>query len=202
MILLKTLVQTYAKADELLGELDRLFASGVTVEQLVRTRPGERNLYAEFMSLRILKESIEEGIEQRFEVKFNEAIDAETSRVVVLDQLESQARTLMEEHPEHQLLIDLALGEIREHARVLHDGYLDGKIFEKAPRRFDVIRIRKVRKQIQEHPGDSIRAFAPQDGEAGIHVERFIKKIQPQTAGDLSAIFGAADRLPATAYGH
>ena len=52
--LLKTLVQTYAKADELVVELDRLFDSGVTVEQLVRTRPGERNLYAEFMSLRAL----------------------------------------------------------------------------------------------------------------------------------------------------
>lgn len=196
--LLKTLVQTYAKADELVVELDRLFESGVTVEHLVRTRPGERNLYAEFMSLRALKENIEEGIKLRSEVQFNEALDSESTRVVALDQLESQARKLMEEHPEQEVLIDLALEEVREHARSLKTGYLEGRFPEEVSSRFDVSRIRKVRRQIQSHPGESVRAFAPQDGEAGIHVDRFIKKVQSQTAGELSALFAKSDRLPAT----
>ncbi len=196
--LLKTLVQTYAKADELVVELDRLFNSGVTVEQLVRTRPGERNLYAEFLSLRALKESIEEGIKKRAEIQFNEALDADTPRIPALDQLESQARKLRDEHPGQEGLVDLALQEVREHAGVLNAGYSEGRMAVPAHSAVDLSLVRKVRKQIQERPGESLRVFAPQDGEAGIHVDRFIKKIHSRTAEELSAVFNQGGRLPAT----
>jgi peptidoglycan/xylan/chitin deacetylase (PgdA/CDA1 family) len=196
--LLKTLVQTYVKADEWVAELDRLFESGVTVEQLVRTKPGGRNLYAEFMSLRALKESLEEGIKRRSEIQFNEALDSGSFRVTGLDELESQVRQLKESHPEQDALIEVALAEVRDHARALKTGFLEGRIPVDAESEVDLSRIRKVRAQILAHPVDSLKAFAPQEGEAGIHVERFIRKVRGQVADELSAVFLKSDRLPAT----
>jgi peptidoglycan/xylan/chitin deacetylase (PgdA/CDA1 family) len=195
--LLKTLVQTYVKADELVGELDRLFDAGMTVEQLVRTKSGERNVYAEFMSLRALKESLEEGIKERSEIQFNAALDSDAIRVVGLDQIETQVRQLVKEHPDQESLIELALSDVRDHARALKVGYLEGRIPEEGKQEIDLARIRQVRKQIQSHPVEVLRAFAPQDGEAGIHVERFIRKSRVQAAKELSAIFANSDRLPA-----
>ncbi len=195
--LLKTLVQTYVKADELVGELDRLFDAGVTVDQLVRTKSGERNLYAEFMSLRALKESLEEGIKQRSEIQFNAALDADSIRVVGLDQIETQVKHLVEEHPDQAELIEVALSEVRDHAKSLKIGYLEGRTPEEVKDDIDLTRIRKVRKQILDRPSEALRAFAPQDGEAGIHVERFIRKAHGKVAEELSAIFLKADRFPA-----
>ena len=196
--LLKTLVQTYVKADELVLELDRLFHAGMTVEQLVQTRSGERNIYAEFMSLRALKETLEEGIKQRSEIQFNLAIDRDLPGVGGIDLLEDQSRALMEEHPGQEALIDLALAEVREHARLLKTAYA-GRLFpEQEPSEVNLSQLRKVRKQIQEKPGESLRAFAPQDGEAGIHVDRFIRKARKGVEDELSAVFKRANRLPAT----
>lgn len=197
-VLLKALIQSYVKADQLLAELDREFDSGKTIEQLVHAAKGERKIYTEFLVLRSLKEGIEETLKQKASIQFNLALEMNAPRIGALDQFEAQVERLMESHPGQEALIGLALAEVRGHVREVREAYQEGRA-PGAHREFAtrIQDVRSVRKQIKGQGDEALKSFVPQDGESGIHVDRFLRKIRPAASEEISKVFSAPGRLPA-----
>jgi peptidoglycan/xylan/chitin deacetylase (PgdA/CDA1 family) len=197
--ILKALVQTYVRADVLLEELDRKFAEGVTVEQLVRTPKGERNPYVEFMSLRSLKEGMEESLKGKFANDYNGALESGFPRVHALDLFDQQVERMVSDHPGQEAVIRLALSGVRDQAREYKEAYLD----RRAPGRpgegtRDTVKlVREARKGILADAEGVMKHFRPSEGESGIQVERFIRKSGAVVSDELSKVFAPTDRLPA-----
>ena len=176
-VMLKAITQTYILGDLLMAELDRKFDQGYTVEQLSKPKRGERNLYAEMMALRAMKEQIEDSIKGAGVLSFNEALDSGSAEVSWISQMRTQARALSDSHIEKSPIIEVALHDVNNFLNELQVYYRDGSLNTVESLSSDQIlsKIRAIRQAPKGVTLEFLKEFIPQDGEAGINVHHWIK---------------------------
>jgi hypothetical protein len=175
-VMLKTLTQAYILGDLLMVELDRKFDQGYTLEQLSKPKKGERNLYAEMMALRTLKEQVEDAIKGAGVLSFNESLDLGSAEVTWISQWRIQASALADSHAEKSPIIEVALHDVNAFLNELQVFYREGSFSATESLHSNPIlsKIRAIRQAGKGSTLDSLKEFTSQEGEAGINVHHWI----------------------------